>query len=99
MPHVLWELQGLKKPIYHAVPDEMTGKDTQVIEHLEQATPGTLSEAEYKHAIHDLVGFLVYLGEPAKLLRYRIGVGVIMFLSVLLIAVYLMKREYWKDVH
>ena len=99
MPHVLWELQGLKKPVYHAVPDEMTGKDTQVIEHLEQVTPGTLSAAEYKHAIRDLVGFLVYLGEPAKLLRYRIGVGVIMFLSVLLIVVYLMKREYWKDVH
>jgi cytochrome c1 len=31
--------------------------------------------------------------------RYALGVKVLLFLSVLWVAVYLMKREYWKDVH
>ncbi|MSR13090.1 MAG: cytochrome c1 [Gammaproteobacteria bacterium] len=98
MPHVLWELQGLKQPVFHTQTDEL-GKDRQVISHLEQATPGLLTEVDYKKNLRDLVSFLVYLGEPAKLVRYRVGVWVLLFLSVLLVAVYLLKREYWKDVH
>lgn len=98
MPHVLWELQGLQRPVLHAVTDE-SGKSVQVIEHLEQATRGRLTEVEYKKATRDLVSFLVYLAEPAKLVRYRVGVWVLIFLSILLVAVYLTKREYWKDVH
>ncbi|MEK7795956.1 MAG: cytochrome c1, partial [Pseudomonadota bacterium] len=47
----------------------------------------------------DLTNFLVYLGEPAKLERYRIGVFVILFLLVFLVFAYLLKKEYWKDVH
>ena len=97
MPHVLWELQGLQRIVYgteetveggHATPD-----------HLEIAVPGKLNESEYKQAVRDLVGFLVYVGEPAKLVRYRIGFWVIVFLLILLVPAYLMKREYWKDVH
>ena len=42
---------------------------------LELAEPGTMSVAEYRRAIRDLVNFLVYLGEPAKLHRYVIGGG------------------------
>lgn len=98
MPHVLWELQGLQRPVHHAVTDE-SGKSLQVIDHLEQATPGQLTQVEYKKAARDLVSFLVYLAEPAKLVRYRVGVWVLIFLSVLLVAVYLTKLEYWKDVH
>ncbi|MEO8394870.1 MAG: cytochrome c1, partial [Chloroflexota bacterium] len=98
MPHVLWELQGVKRAVYHTVPDE-TGKEVQAIEHLEEGVPGRLSAAEYKMATRDLVNFLVYLGEPAKLVRYKIGMGVLLFLAVLLVATYLLKREYWKDIH
>ena len=58
-----------------------------------------MDEAEYRQATRDLVAFLVYVGEPAKLVRYRVGFWVIAFLFVLFVATYLMKREYWKDVH
>ncbi len=98
MPHVLWELQGLQKPIFHTVKDE-NGTEIKAIERLELVTPGKLSEAEFKKSARDLVTFLEYLGEPAKLVRYKLGVAVLLFLSVLLVAVYFMKREYWKDVH
>ncbi|MFP6682108.1 MAG: cytochrome c1 [Gammaproteobacteria bacterium] len=98
MPHVLWELQGLQRAVYHSKTGD-DGKEVSTIDHLEIAVPGTLSETQYKQVVRDLVGFLVYVGEPAKLVRYQIGFWVIVFLMVFLIAAYLMKREYWKDVH
>ncbi len=98
MPHVLWELQGTQRPIYHTATDE-AGKNVKTLERLEADKPGRMSEVEFKQTVRDLVSFLVYVGEPAKLVRYRVGVAVLLFLSVLLVAVYLMKREYWKDIH
>ncbi len=98
MPHVLWELQGLRRPVYHTE-THADGTETTSIERLETVTPGTLDEKGYKQAVKDLVGFLVYVGEPAKLVRYRVGFWVIVFLLGFLLAAYLMKREYWKDVH
>ena len=49
--------------------------------------------------MRDLVNFLDYMGEPAKHERRALGVKVIMFLLLLLVFAYLMKRDYWKDVH
>jgi len=66
---------------------------------LELAMPGTQSPEEYAATVRDLVSFMVYLGEPAKLVRYKIGFWVLAFLFVLFISTYLLKKEYWKDVH
>jgi len=49
--------------------------------------------------VRDLVNFLAYMGEPVKLERQRLGIKVILFLLVLFILAYLLKKEYWKDVH
>ena len=90
MPHVLWELQGLQRLV------EPHGDHSM---RLEMAIPGDLNPQEYQRVALDLVSFLVYVGEPAKLVRYRVGFWTIAFLLVLLLATYMMKREYWKDVH
>ena len=98
MPHVLWKLQGWQRPVYH----EETADDGSVskkIDHLELETPGQLSEQEYADTVRDLVNFMVYLGEPIKLQRSKIGAWVMVYLFVLLIIVYLLKKEYWRDVH
>ena len=95
MPHVLWELQGMQKLVEHGDGDGHNGHGAT----LELGSPGIMTVAEYQQATRDLVAFLVYVGEPAKLVRYRIGFWVIAFLLVLLLPTYLMKREYWKDVH
>jgi ubiquinol-cytochrome c reductase cytochrome c1 subunit len=92
MPHVLWELQGWQRPVD-------AGKTPHAIEDLELVSPGTLGEDGYRRAVQDLVNFLVYLGEPIKLKRHAIGGWVIAYLLVLLVVVYLLKREFWKDVH
>ncbi len=97
MPHVLAELQGLQ--VKHEADAHGDGHGGHGGPVLELESPGKLSPGEYRQATRDLVAFLVYMGEPAKLVRYRIGFWVIAFLLVLLVAAYLMKREYWKDVH
>jgi ubiquinol-cytochrome c reductase cytochrome c1 subunit len=97
MPHVLWELQGFQRPVYKTV-SHKDGTTTRVIQSLETGTPGKLSEEEYEQTIYDLVNFLVYLAEPAKLKRQAIGVWVIIYLLVFLVVAYLLKKEFWRDV-
>ncbi len=94
MPHVLWELQGLKSPVFN-----QTSDGEKVIERLDLVQPGRLNEAEYDQFVKDLVGFLTYMGEPAKLHRWALGPMVLAFLFVFLIITYLLKKEFWKDVH
>ncbi len=86
MPHVLWWMEGLKVPVKGSVKE------------FEYVVTGSLNEKEYKQAITDLVNFLTYVSEPAKLERYRIGFWVIIFLVLFAFVAYLLKREYWKDV-
>jgi ubiquinol-cytochrome c reductase cytochrome c1 subunit len=93
MPHVLIELQGEQMPVYGE------GNHARKVVKLELKQPGKLSAEEYDVVIEDLVNFLVYLGEPAKLVRYSLGKWVILFLVVLTILLYLLKKEYWRDIH
>ena len=97
MPHVLWELQGWQRAVHRT--EGEGAQAMQVIDYLEQETPGKLSAGEYASSVKDLVNFLVYLGEPIQLKRYTIGMWVIAYLLFLFVVVYLLKREYWSDVH
>ena len=56
------------------------------------------SESEFDNSIRDITNFLDYVGEPAKLIRLKLGKWVLLFLGVLFILVYMLKKEYWKDV-
>jgi ubiquinol-cytochrome c reductase cytochrome c1 subunit len=98
MPHVLWKLQGLLKPVYQTHTDAQ-GHEERVIERLELAQPGVLSPQAYDDLVRDLVNFLVYAGEPAKMQRQEMGIWVLLYLAVFGVVAYAMKREYWKDVH
>ena len=60
--------------------------------------PGEMSEQQFDSALQDLVTFLVYVGEPVQLIRYKIGGVVILFLSVFLIFAYQLKRYYWRNI-
>jgi ubiquinol-cytochrome c reductase cytochrome c1 subunit len=96
MPHVLLDLQGLQKPVYKTDSD---GNETSEVDRLELVAPGIQTEEEYKETVRDLVNFMVYLGEPIKMKRQQIGIYVLVFLFFLLGVFYLLKREYWKDIH
>ena len=99
MPHVLWERQGWQKPVYETVTDE-TGKKHQVIKSLELVDSKDKAKAvQYETDVRDLVNFLEYMGEPAKLERLNLGWKVILFLFIFLGFSYALKKEYWRDVH
>jgi ubiquinol-cytochrome c reductase cytochrome c1 subunit len=98
MPHVLWELQGEREPIF----DKITahGHDTQVFTgRWKQVTPGTLTPLEYDQAVGDLVGFMQWMGEPTQNSRVRIGVWVLLFLGVFTVFAWRLNAAYWKDIH
>lgn len=89
MPHVLSTLEGVKVAVF---------KDG-VFDHFVQVAPGSLSHEEYLATVRDLVNFLDYVGEPSQVLRRSLGVKVVLFLLAFTALTYLLKREYWKNVH
>ena len=93
MPNILGGLQG--EQALHVEKHE-GGHEVQT---LKLTTPGSMSTAEFDATVGDLVNFLDFMGEPAKLVRYKIGYIVIGFLFLLLILSYALKKEFWKDVH
>ncbi len=101
MPHVLSELEGLKKAVYKNV-DTRTADgraaSEQKFDHFEQIAPGRMSAAEYDAFVRDTVNFLDYVGDPTQTQRHSIGLWVVLFLLVFTWLAWLMKREYWKDV-
>lgn len=112
MPHVLLDLQGEQRKVCAQVPveaenggvkrDPETGKDiTEENCDVIELTPNTgkLSVKEYDLMVKDLVNFMTYVGDPSRVERHRIGVYVLLFLALLFVFAYLLKREYWKDVH
>ncbi len=85
MPHVLQDLQGVSSI------DEQGN--------VSPAMGGSLTTEEYDVVVRDLTNFLEYVGEPSKLERKSMGVNVLIFLFIFFIVAYLLKKEYWKDIH
>ncbi len=98
MPHVMWDLQGTQKAVFRTEKDS-AGNDTQVFDRFEQVTPGSMSAEEYDEVARDLTAFMVYISEPIQRERRRLGVWVLLFIAVFFVFAYLLKKEYWKDVH
>ena len=98
MPHVLQFQQGLQKPVYKNEPDAQ-GNARMVLTSLDIMTPGAMKPEEYDQFVRDIVNFLDYAGEPVKEKRQSMGVFVTLFLLVFFVFAYLLKKEYWKDVH
>ena len=91
MPHVLYGLQGTQR---------LSSTDSEAKKpEFELVVQGTMTPEEYDNAMRDLTNFMVYLAEPIKLKRHTVGVFVIIFLIILMIPAYLLKKEYWRDIH
>ena len=97
MPHVLYELQGEQVAKVTEADDGHGGKVKTIS--LEQGKPGKMSKEEYDKATADLVSYLVWMGEPMAETRKTIGTVVLAFLGLLFVLSYLLKKNYWKDIH
>jgi ubiquinol-cytochrome c reductase cytochrome c1 subunit len=99
MPHPLWELQGQVGAVFAQARDSRDpNKKHDVFQRYESLAPGTLSAEEYRVAVADLVAFLQWMGEPNAQSRFRIGVGVLLFLLVFTFIAWRLNAAYWKDV-
>ncbi len=92
MPNVLWQLQGTQKVVEKEV-------DGEKVTELELVAPGTLNTEEFDGVARDLTAFLSYVGEPAQLKRRSMGKWVLLFIGVFFVLAYMLKKEYWKDIH
>lgn len=89
MPFVLADLQGTQEAV------KQEGHVVKLL--LKEA--GSVSAVEYDHTMADLVNYMVFMSEPAILVRHQIGWIVLIFLSILLVLMYALKKEIWKDIH
>jgi len=92
MPHILAELQGEQKL-------EVQANEGHEVSKLVLDKPGSIGTTEYDAAIADLTNYLVFMSEPAKLVRHKIGFIVLGFLFILLALSYALKKEIWKNIH
>jgi len=102
MPHVLWQLQGeqVLRTETQAIPRGSKGEVERFeVQKLVLERPGAMKPADYDRMVADLVNFLAYVAEPSRQARIDLGIYVLLFLGVLFVLAYLLKKEYWKDVH
>jgi ubiquinol-cytochrome c reductase cytochrome c1 subunit len=59
---------------------------------------GKMSPEVFDNAVRDIVNFLAYVGEPTKTQRLSVGRWVLGFLVMYFVIMFLLKKEYWKDV-
>ena len=95
MPHPLWELQGERRPQYGPPEAPATARP---VTGLASARGGRLDQAAYERTVRDITAFLAYAADPSSLQRRRLAPWVILFLLAFTGLVWLLKREYWKDV-
>jgi len=69
-----------------------------VFKRFEQIKPGSLSKVDYDVAVADLVAYLQWMGEPAQTQRARMGVWVLLFLSLFTLVAWRLNASYWKDI-
>jgi ubiquinol-cytochrome c reductase cytochrome c1 subunit len=93
MPAVLSDLSGVDEAVYRQEGDQ------KVFDHFANIVPGALTAAQYDDFVRDTVNFLDYVGEPSQIERRTIGIWVVLFLVLLTWLTWLLKKEYWKDVH
>ncbi len=98
MPHILWELQGIREAKFETQSNDK-GDDQREFVGFETIKEGLMSEAAYKDLVRDLVNFMDYSSEPAQLIRMSYAPWVILFMAFFTFIAYLLKVNYFKDIH
>lgn len=98
MPYIISAFQGRQEKI----PDTQLGKmlyhNPHWYDELQQTTRGSMSQEQFDATVRDLVNFLAYASTPYKVEQEWVGIGVLTFLFILFILVYLLKQSYWHDI-
>lgn len=99
MPHVLWELQGIRTAKFVEEKDPHDpSKTIHKFAGFEQVKAGKLNAQQYDSEIADLVAFMGWMSEPVKNKRQQLGVWVLLFMSLLVLLTWRLNASYWKEV-
>jgi len=99
MPHVLWELQGVRNAKFVEEKDPHDpSKSVHKFEGYDVVSAGSMTATEYDNAVGDLVAYLQWMGEPAQTQRKRLGAIVLIFMAVLATLAWRLNASYWKEV-
>ena len=96
MPHVLWELQGERRPLFEKKSEH--GHEVEVFRGWEVTKTGALDARAYDNAMADLVAFLQWAAEPAQKTRQQLGAWVLLFLAIFTVIAWRLNAAYWKDI-
>ena len=99
MPAVLSGLQGVQVLVEKEGESDDKHYADAALPTFELKRQGTMNPAEYRKAVRDLVNFIDYVGEPAQLIRGKVGVWVLLFLAFFTWLARALYKEYWKDIH
>lgn len=88
MPDVLWSLQGWQA---------LEGKSEDA--HFKTISSGSMSAAQFQSFVADVTNFLDYAASPERGDRLSIGVKVMIYLVIFAVLMYLLNREFWRDIH
>lgn len=98
MPDVFAALQGVQEPVYQEVklPDGST--EHRLIGLKAPQIAGSMPPAEFDSMVRDLVAYMVYMSEPAKMQRMAYGPYVLAFILLFTVLMFLLKTDYWRDI-
>jgi len=102
MPHVLANLQGVNNATWTNEEHEGPGGNavaTKAFAKFEPGVSGSMTAEQYDIFVRDTVNFLDYVGDPTQVERQGLGIWVVLFLLMFTGIAYMLKTEYWKDVH
>ncbi len=100
MLNVFASLQGEQKliPELGRMHGHFDGEVPHYYTILKLVKSGAMTPAEFNQTTTDLVNFLVYAAEPAKIEREKLGGWVLLYLAIISVLAYFLKKSYWKDV-
>jgi ubiquinol-cytochrome c reductase cytochrome c1 subunit len=87
------------KGLHKLAHDEVGGKHVYTVQTLSAAQGGTQDTLKYQQTAADITNFLAFVAEPSARDRTRIGIYVLVFLTLLGFIAYALNQAYWKDVH
>jgi ubiquinol-cytochrome c reductase cytochrome c1 subunit len=102
MPHVLGDLQGwqkMKGAEHEGAGEAREEEGEHKAKGFDLVQPGRMKPDEYKAFVGDLVNFMVYAAEPGRNGRVALGWKVLIYIVIFGICCFLLKKEFWKDVH
>ncbi len=88
---------------FYPDPERIWGVNNRVfpavgMPHVLQSLEESLGPDAFAEQMQHLTQFLTYAAEPARMKRESLGKYVLLFLVILMVPVYFLNREYWKDV-